>query len=106
MFHKLSAEVLPKLIPKGSKILVAVSGGPDSISLGHILWRYSLEESHNLTLVLTHVNHGVRPESEAEAGMVSDLALKWGVKCLVHKFDAKAYSKECGESFQAAAREW
>ena len=106
-YQRLKETVLPKLIPAKARVLVAVSGGPDSVALGHILWRYTRESATSkLSLVFTHVHHGVRPESDGEEELVRALASKWGVPCVVHRFDAKKYSKLLGEPFQAAAREW
>lgn len=87
--------------------MVAVSGGPDSIALSHILWRYVREERlRNISLLLTHVHHGVRKESDNEVLLVQDMAAKWEIPCIVHRFDAKKYAKTMGQSFQEAAREW
>lgn len=107
MYTKLKQKILPELIPPHARILVAVSGGPDSVALAHILWRYASEFiEKNISLVITHVHHGVRKESDDEEVMVKDLAREWGVPCRVHRFDSKAYAKETGQSFQTAAREW
>jgi len=107
MYRKLKKTVLPKLISARARILVAVSGGPDSVALGHVLWRYAHDcPALEVSLVITHVHHGVRPESDGEEELVRRLAFQWGVPCLVHHFDAKQYAKLVGEPFQAAAREW
>ena len=46
------------LISKNDKIVVAVSGGPDSMCLLHIL--LSLREEYNLELNVAHINHMIR----------------------------------------------
>ena len=77
------------------------------MALSHILWRYVQEERlRGISLVLTHVHHGVRKESDQEALMVQQMAAKWETPCIVHRFDAKGYAKTMGQSFQEAAREW
>lgn len=77
------------------------------MALSHILWRYVREEpSRGISLVITHVHHGVRKESDNEVLLVQDMAAKWEIPCLVHRFDAKGYAKTMGQSFQEAAREW
>lgn len=107
MYDKLKKQVLSQLIPSHARILVAVSGGPDSVALGHILWRYACDvKEDNISLVLTHVHHGVRKESDEEEKMVIDLARKWGIPYIVHHFDSKSYAKALGQSFQTAARMW
>jgi tRNA(Ile)-lysidine synthase len=107
LYEKLKSQILPQLIPPHSRVLVAISGGPDSVALGHILWRYANEvKDQKLSLVFTHVHHGVRRESDEEETMVRDLAREWEIPCVVHHFDAKSYAKLTGQSFQTAAREW
>jgi len=106
VYAKLRARILPQLIPTNSKLLVAISGGPDSVALTHILWRYAQEQGANLSLVLSHVHHGVRVESDQEVLLVEKLASELGVPCFVHRFNAKEYTRKVGLSFQEAARAW
>lgn len=107
IYEKLRKHVLPQLIPPNAKVMVAISGGPDSMALSHILWRYVQEEQlRGISLVLTHVHHGVRKESDNEVHLVQTMAAKWEIPCIVHRFDAKGYAKTIGQSFQEAAREW
>ncbi len=53
---------------KNETVVIAVSGGPDSMTLLHLM--NSLKEKLNLSLVCAHVNHKVRSESDEEAAMV------------------------------------
>jgi len=107
MYAKLSMQVLPRLVPMGSKILVAVSGGPDSVALAHVLWRYMHDrKDQRLSLVITHVNHKARKEADQEAELVRNLAEEWNLPFILHEFNAKEYAKLSGQSFQEAAREW
>ena len=107
MYERLRTHILPHLIPPNAKVLVAVSGGPDSMALSHILWRYVREERlKGISLVFSHVHHGVRKESDDEERMVQKMAVEWDTPCIIHRFDSKAYAKARGQSFQTAAREW
>ena len=106
MYEQLRKSILPQLIPSKSRVMVAVSGGPDSMALSHILWRYTQESDRGISLVLTHVHHGVRRESDDEVDLVQNMAKKWNIPCLIHRFDAKQYAKIMRQSFQEAAREW
>jgi tRNA(Ile)-lysidine synthase len=107
LYQRLCSQIFPELIRDKDRILVAVSGGPDSVALGHILWRYVREESsRELAIAFSHVHHGMRRESDAEALLVQKMAAGLGVPCFVHRFDAKEYAALSGQSFQAAAREW
>lgn len=53
-----------KLISKGDKVVVAVSGGPDSMCLLDVLYR--IKDELEIEIVVAHVNHGIRIESEDE----------------------------------------
>lgn len=107
MYTELSREVLPELISPNSRIMAAVSGGPDSVAMAHILWRYVNDhQEQNLSLIVNHVHHGVRQESDQEEILVRELAEKWQIPLIVHKFEAKKHAEQNGASFQEAAREW
>ncbi|NLO96731.1 MAG: tRNA lysidine(34) synthetase TilS [Peptococcaceae bacterium] len=107
MFSYLNSEILPKLIPANSRILAAVSGGPDSVALAHILYCYQQKNpEQNIKVVISHVNHKVREESQSEAEMVERLARQWGFPFILHEFDAKKNAQDSGKSFQEASREW
>ncbi|MFC2044622.1 ATP-binding protein, partial [Chloroflexota bacterium] len=61
------------LISPGQQLLVAVSGGPDSVCLLHILIK--LQDKLKANLHIAHLNHQLRgSESEADARYVADLA--------------------------------
>ena len=61
---------LEKNIPSNSNIVVAVSGGPDSMVLFSLLIK--LKEKLNLNIIVAHVNHKHRLASEDEAVMVKN----------------------------------
>ena len=87
----------------GDRIVVAVSGGPDSTALLHMLHR--LAPSERLTIVAAHVDHGFRGEVSArEAESVRQLASSLGVPCETAFIDVPAYIEETGMNAQAAAR--
>ena len=48
------------LLDGGEKIIVAVSGGPDSVALLKVL--EMLSDEYSLTLIVAHINHGLREE--------------------------------------------
>jgi tRNA(Ile)-lysidine synthase len=63
----------------GERVLVAVSGGPDSTALLDALAR--LAPPRGLDLLVAHVDHGLRPESAGEAEPVAALAAARGLPC-------------------------
>ncbi|HEX7055842.1 MAG TPA: tRNA lysidine(34) synthetase TilS [Bacilli bacterium] len=92
------------LLARGDKIVVAVSGGPDSVALLHVL--FSLAKKWDWQLVAAHVNHRFRPaESEKEAEQVRLLAARLDVPFAYAQIDVPAYASERGLNPQAAARE-
>jgi len=73
-----------RLLPETGPLLVAVSGGPDSVALLHFL-----VDHHRRTglpaggVVAAHVNHGLRgAESDADADFARELAANWSVPFL------------------------
>jgi len=59
------------------RIGIAVSGGGDSMAMLHVFARWSAQTGHPIAAVT--VDHGLRPESRAEAEMVADHCRKMGV---------------------------
>ena len=89
---------------KGRKMLVGVSGGPDSVCLLHILDQ--LKESLGVSLHVAHLNHMLRGvDSDADARYVTELSDDLGVPVTVGKRDVEAYRKEHRLSLEEAARE-
>ena len=89
----------------GDRIIVALSGGADSVSLLHVL--LSLKESgFDLELSAAHINHNLRgEESQRDEDFVRSLCEKLSVKLFVHSEDVYARAKETGKSIELAARE-
>lgn len=73
------------LIQEGDKIVIGVSGGPDSMCLLDIL--YCLKNELNIELVVCHVNHMIRKEANEETEYVEAYCEKIGVPCFVKYAD-------------------
>lgn len=71
----------PDLIPPGATVVVAFSGGPDSLAVLHALGE--LSTSFGLRIVAGHYDHGVRPGSASEAERVVRQASSFGIRCVV-----------------------
>ena len=92
------------LLPKGAGVLVAVSGGVDSMVLLHVL--HGLAARHGWRLVVAHFNHRLRgAASESDARLVQRAARRLGLECVVGSGDVKALARERGWSVEMAARE-
>ncbi len=90
------------LLSRGDKIIVACSGGADSLALLHILNR--LRHCYEIEIKVAHVNHLFRPEALQEAEFVKQTADQWGLVCETVKIDVPQYMEESGRSAQDAAR--
>ena len=71
--------VRPDLVPIGSHVLVAFSGGPDSSALLHLLSR--LRTSHRIRVSAAHFDHGLRPESRRIADRCVRRCESVGISC-------------------------
>jgi tRNA(Ile)-lysidine synthase len=93
-----------RLLPPGQCLVVAVSGGADSVCLLHVL--LSLKERLGITLHLAHLNHQLRgAESDADGAYVAELAHRLGVPATIERRDVKAYQDRRRLSQEEAARE-
>ena len=83
---------------------MAVSGGPDSVCLLHIL--ANLQAELGIRLHLAHLDHQLRDaESAADASYVSQLARQLGIPATIEQRDVKAYQAGQHLSLEEAARE-
>lgn len=93
-----------KLLSSHKTIVVAVSGGADSVCLFHLL--VSLRERFDLKLHIAHLNHQLRDaESEADALYVQKLAKQFNTPITHCKQDVLAYKANKGCCLEEAARE-
>jgi len=88
----------------GERVLVGLSGGPDSVSLLHIL--DELKQDWRLSLHALYVDHGLRPEkTPQETEFCAGLAARLNVPFSVTKVDVKDLAARERLSIQEAARE-
>ena len=91
---------IQNLIPEGSHLVVAISGGIDSVVLTHVL--LNILDHFNYRLTLAHVNHGLRENSDRDMKFVQHLSQKWNIPCEVIHLDPK--TKNSNESLESWAR--
>lgn len=92
------------MIEAGDRVVVAVSGGPDSVCLLGIL--HALSAELGISLHVAHLNHMFREkEAEKESAFVEGLSKRLGIPCTIESYDVPAYCIVRGLSAQAGARE-
>ncbi len=90
-----------KLLSACDRVIVAVSAGPDSMALLHLLHTIALP----LELVAVYVDHGLRPtETDAEWRLVAEFAAQLGLSCVFKKVDVVASAQTIKGSVEERAR--
>lgn len=91
------------MLERGDRVLVAVSGGPDSVALLHVLW--TLRDDLDISLHVGHLNHSMRGrESDLDASYVREFATNLGLPCTVEKVDVPRIRESLRLSPEEAAR--
>ena len=86
----------------GETVLVAVSGGADSMALLHAL--KTLTRDWSLSLHVLHIHHGIRPESDDEAAFVERVAGAWGLPVTVERLHGLSLESPSLEAEARSAR--
>ncbi len=91
------------LIEKNDKIIVGLSGGPDSLALIHAL--YHFKESLQIDLVAVHINHMFRGVlADEDERFVKSFCELNEIPIYSYRIDVGEYAKEIGTSFEDAGR--
>jgi tRNA(Ile)-lysidine synthase len=92
-----------RLIEQGEKVVVGVSGGPDSVCLLHLLKSYT--ELLQFEMHAVHVNHMLRAEEAgADEAYTANLCSEMGIHLDIVRIDIAAMAKEKGISLEEAGR--
>ncbi len=91
---------LRPFLPPHFPLLIAVSGGPDSLALLHVLQGVFPAEH----LVAAHLHHGWRAEADVEAEFVQETAVSWGIPCHIEKIDVAGLAHAHSLSLEEAGR--
>jgi len=91
-----------RLIPENSTLIVALSGGPDSVFLLHLLAQ--LQQSMKFKLVAAHLDHQWRPESGTDAEFCNTIAADYNVPFVCKKLSELAITHKPNGSKEELGR--
>ena len=92
-------------VKDGDRIVVALSGGADSVTLLNVLLEIK-KELTGLEIFAAHVNHNLRgEESQRDEDFVRELCKEKGVELFVYSAYVSTLAKERGQSIELCARE-
>lgn len=82
------------LIENGDKIVIGVSGGPDSITLLNVLLEIKKENIIDFNVVVCHINHMIREEAVLDEEYVLEFCKKYNIECFVKRVDIEKISEQ------------
>ena len=90
------------MIKDGDKVVIGVSGGPDSITLLNIL--NNLKEKLNIKIYVVHINHMIRKEANEETEYVREFCNKLGIDFFIKKIKVEEEAKKLKIGTEEAGR--
>lgn len=91
------------LIEKGQTVLLAVSGGYDSMCMLYLL--DEIKKIRGFDIKVMHLNHSFREQADCDFQFVKSVSEKLGLEFFGKKVDVMQYAKEKNISFETAGRE-
>ena len=101
--HIINTIIDTGLIQPSSAVIVAVSGGPDSLCLLHAL--NSIADMYDLLLVPVHVNHMIRPEAYDESMHLDGICERMDLELRIYEASCRDVAEELGISVEEAGRQ-
>ena len=92
------------LIQDEDKIILGVSGGPDSMSMLNILNEIKNEKKYNFEIIVAHVNHQIREEANDDEEYVEEYCIKNQIKYYIKRIDVKKYANNNKMGLEEAGR--
>lgn len=92
-----------RMLSCGDTVVIAVSGGADSMCLLHFFNKFS--SRMQLNIICAHVNHGIRgAESDADEEFVRNFCNKYNIESVFAHYDVPKLAKDSGESEEQCGR--
>ena len=92
------------LIENGDKIVIGVSGGPDSIALLNMLLEIKRDNIINFDIVVCHINHMIREEANDDEEYVLEFCKKYNVEFYSKRIGIEKIAKESKIGTEEAGR--
>ena len=92
-----------EMIKENDKVLIAFSGGPDSVFLFHAL--NSIKERYNLEISVIYINHNLRDDVRNDIEFIDNFTKQNNIQSYIESVDVKSYAKQNKLSIETAARE-
>ncbi len=92
-------------ISNDAALILAVSGGADSMALLHGAARLVETDARQWRMTVAHLDHGLRPDSADDASFVADAATALRLPCELRRTDVGALARAEGRSLEDAGRE-
>lgn len=90
-------------LPNNVGVLVALSGGGDSVALLHLLLQVA--PLFSIQIQAAHLDHGIRAESGGDVDFVQELCRDWRVPLTVERLDVPRLARERGQGLEEAGHE-
>ncbi|MFH0959434.1 MAG: tRNA lysidine(34) synthetase TilS, partial [Pseudomonadota bacterium] len=90
------------MIQRGDRLVLAVSGGPDSVAMTHMMAQ--LMEEFSLELAIASLDHSIREESSSDLDFVRKLAKDLGIEFHGKKIDVPQLASQTKISLEQAGR--
>jgi tRNA(Ile)-lysidine synthase len=103
VMHDAFRRNLVHLVTPGDRVLVALSGGADSVALLHLL--HGLAPAFSFSLHAAHLDHGMRPESPRDADFVGKLCAELEISLTVERIDIPALAEGRRMGLEETGRE-
>ena len=103
ILKKLDEIIKERLISEKDKILIAFSGGPDSVFLYHFL--NLLKNIISIEISIVYINHNLRHDVENDLKFINEFSNSNNVNYYIKSVDVKKYATKNKKSIELAARE-
>jgi tRNA(Ile)-lysidine synthase len=92
-----------QMLKEGDGVVLAVSGGADSVAMMHVM--LTLSQRYGYKLHVAHINHMLRgKDAEEDARFVEELSSSFSLPCTIHTVDVRSIAKSRKMSIEQAGR--